>query len=58
MELQIAIQIAVGCGIVGVLWKLNYTVGSLVSAMKDVRDDSLDHETRIRLLEQERRKAG
>jgi hypothetical protein len=53
MEPSIMLEIIVGAGIVGMLWKMSHQIGCLTVEMKRTFDLLSDHEDRIRTLEKE-----
>jgi hypothetical protein len=52
MENVWMLEIIVGAGIVGMLWKMSHQIGCLTVEMKRTNDLLSDHEERIRKLEQ------
>ena len=51
MEATWMLEIIVGAGIVGMLWKMSHQIGCLTVEMKRTNDLLSDHEERIRKLE-------
>jgi hypothetical protein len=47
------VEIVVGAGIVGMLWKMSHQLGSLTEQLKRFSDMISDHETRIRHIEKQ-----
>ena len=47
------IEIVIGSGIVGMLWKMNNQLGSLTAQIKRFSDIISDHEIRLRNLEKD-----
>ena len=46
------VEILIGSGIVGMLWQMNRQLGCLAAEIKRFSDIIMDHEDRLRSLEQ------
>jgi len=51
MEAQYILEVIIGAGIVGMLWRMSSNLGALTSEMKRTNKVLTDHEGRIRTLE-------
>lgn len=52
MEFTALIQILVGLGIVGGMWRLNWTVAAMCADLKTLLSRVDDHESRLRVQEE------